>query len=554
MILATYSTFEQMHGRKSSISELIDCLRPYSRESVLTLCAFISILLKLWDSTAPELDRYDHLISCSFDWLRGDWYKLAARISEPEFVFHRRQLLLISKLAIFHCPDEGLDVWRIPPGPFGTLLLMANDHFHYGLSREGEDEFENVKRLFAELIPVAEGAGSRPEYRIVRARLMLDQASMMKHHPEFIDVAAEFLNRTGMSVEDYEALCFALFAKCATLSLADLDRGPSAFTFVEENFYATAIQHESIRLFLKDMAAPPSMARTTIKKRDYGTNDFTEVRKHPLCSISKGYLPLDVLFAIEKFESGPYWVVNDISTEKGNRLRRFWGAVFEAYMNSLVKGSLGGTDAIFLPDPRRADDTARQICDGLILQGSSLVLLEYKANMFTAETKYSGDFSALAAEIESKLVRGTSERGKSKKKGVEQLADAVLQLFGERKRATIPGLDLSGVKRVYPLLVTLDVIGASLLLSRLLMHYFSHFMGDTQISDVHVMPLMCTDVQSFEEIAACFPSMGLASFLDHWVSKDPNLISSLAAHTVPQLQGHPNERLSKEWLRISDHV
>ena len=418
----------------------------------------------------------------------------------------------------------------------------------------GKDEFENVKRLFAEFIPVAEGAGSRPEYRIVRARLMLEQANKMRHHPEFIDIPAEFLNRTGMSLEDYEALCFGLFAKCATLSLADLDRGPSAFTFIEENFHATAMAHESIRLFLKDMAAPPSISRTEILQRDYGTNDFTEARKHPLCSISNGYLPLDVLFAIEKFETGPYWVVNDISAEKGTRLRRFWGAVFEAYMNSLVSGSLVGTNSLFIPDPRRADDKAIQICDGLMLQGSSLVLLEYKANMFTAETKYSGNFTALAAEIEKKLVRGTSERGKSKKKGVEQLADAVLQLFGESKKATIAGLDLSGVKRVYPLLVTLDAIWASLLLSRLLKHYFSRSIVDAHFSDVQIMPLMCTDVQSFEEVAACFPTMGLVSILDYWMSKDPNLISSLAAHSIPQLQGHPNDRLSSEWLRISERI
>ena len=52
-LLAIYSTFEQMHGRKSSISELIERLRPFSRDSVLTLCAFISILE--WRAQLDEL-------------------------------------------------------------------------------------------------------------------------------------------------------------------------------------------------------------------------------------------------------------------------------------------------------------------------------------------------------------------------------------------------------------------------------------------------------------------------------------------------------------------
>src|ERR1700733_1239915 len=62
MIFATYSTFQQMHGRKSSLQELVDRLRPCSRDSVVSLCSFICVLLKLWDADPFDLSRYDHLI------------------------------------------------------------------------------------------------------------------------------------------------------------------------------------------------------------------------------------------------------------------------------------------------------------------------------------------------------------------------------------------------------------------------------------------------------------------------------------------------------------
>jgi hypothetical protein len=544
-----------MHGRKSSLEELIARLRPYSRESILCLCSFISALLKLWEATSPDLAPYDHLLSCAFEWLRGDWYKLAARLPQPEFVFHRRQLLLISKLATLHCPEIALDIWRVPPGPFGTMLLMANDHFHYDLAiGAGTDEFDQIKRLFAEFIPVAEGAGSRPEYRIVRSRLMLTQANQLREHPQFVDIAAEFLGAKGIAVEDYEALCFGLFAKCATLSIQDFESGASALTFTEKSFLTTAVSKASVAHFLDDMTTTPSMFRARIREKDHGTNDFTEIRRRPLFSISKGYLPLDILFAIEKFESGPYWAVNDISTEMGDRLRKFWGAVFEAYMNSVFKESLSQSGATFVPDPRRRGDPARQICDALVLQDNSLVLLEYKANMFRAETKYSGNFVALVGEIERKLVREKRESKKDKKRGVEQLADAVLQLFGSQDRTVVAGLDLSGVTRVYPLLVTLDAIGGSLLMSRLLNHYFSAFIAGSKLSMPKVEPLMCTDVQSIEEISGCFPKMGLAQFLDYWLSNDPNLMATLTAHTVPELVGHRNERVAREWRKLSSEI
>lgn len=477
---------------------------------------------------------------------------MAARLPQPEFVFHRRQLLLITKLAVLHCPKVGVDLWKASPGLFGTILLMTSDHFHYDLSAQaGSDEFDRVKRLFAEFIPVGEGAGFRAEYKIVRAHLMAAHADRLRNNPEFIDIAAEFQNAKGLSVSDYETLCFALFAKCATLSPENLQYGASAFTFTEQDLHALATPKESVTLFLKEMTTTPESLGASIKQRDYGSNDFTELRKRPLISASRGYLPIDILFLIEKFESGPYWAINDISKDMGNKLRRFWGAVFEAYMNDLFRASLGQKDAIFVADPRTAGGAARQICDGLILQGDSLVLLEYKSSMFRAETKYSGDFELLVDEIEKKLVRDKSE---SKKKGVEQLADAVAQLFGNETRTAVKGLDFSGVNRIYPLLITLDGIGGSLLVSRLLNHYFSSFMGDRRFDRVEVKPLLCTDVESIEEISGCFNRMSLAGFLDYWLSRDPNLMAALRAFAVPELEGYRNERMVLEWQALSNEI
>lgn len=534
------------------MQELVSILHSYSRDSVVSLSSFIGILLKLWEQGSYDLARYDHLISCAFEPIRGDWYKFAARLPEPEFVFHRRQLLLITKLAARYCPPVGTDVWKAPPGFFGTILLMANDHFHYGLSTEAKlDDFDKVKRLFAELIPVGEGAGFRAEYRIVRSHLMLKYASQLCNHADFTDIAVEFQKARGLPLADYQALCFCLFAKCATLSLENLERGASAFAFAAQNFHATAIPKESVSLFLEEITTTPESLASRVRQRDYGPNDFTELRKRPVMSTSLGYLPFDIPFLIEKFESGPYWAVNDIGKYVGDRLRRFWGVVFEAYMNDLLSDSLHGTGAVFVPDPRRADDPARQICDGLILQDDSLVVLEYKASMFSAETKYSGNHNLLVDEIEKKLVH---DRAESKKKGVEQLADAVAQLFGDETSTVVGDLDLSRVTRVYPLLVTLDGIGGSLLMSRLLNHYFLRFTVDRKFSRVEVKPLLCTDVENIEEVSGRFQSMGLAGFLEFWLSKDPNFMAALTAFTVPHLEGNRNERMAREWHSLSNEI
>jgi hypothetical protein len=52
------------------MQELVTRLSSYSRDSVISLCSFIGILLKLWDRGSYDLARYDHLISCAFEPLR----------------------------------------------------------------------------------------------------------------------------------------------------------------------------------------------------------------------------------------------------------------------------------------------------------------------------------------------------------------------------------------------------------------------------------------------------------------------------------------------------
>src|SRR5215813_12094104 len=104
MNIATYATFEVMHGRKSALSEIAARLRPFSRESILYLCSAIGMILKFWQRGDWDRTHYELLIRAVFEPLRAEWYCLSARSSRPEIVFHRRQLLLIMKLAIEHCP------------------------------------------------------------------------------------------------------------------------------------------------------------------------------------------------------------------------------------------------------------------------------------------------------------------------------------------------------------------------------------------------------------------------------------------------------------------
>lgn len=415
MQFSVYATFEQMHGRKSSLPELAERLKVFSRGSVLYMCAVTGMVLRLWDGADWDRTHYDAFLTYSFDSLRGDWYKLSGRMAKPELVVHRRQLLLIMKLALDCCPVTGIDLMTAPPGYFGTILLMANDQFHYGLypfpTVGTATDTEKVARVLAEFVPVTEFGGSRIENRIVRAHLMMTEYTRrLARHPDFVDVAKINHELTGVSLGDHEALTFALFARCNMVTLQGIQQNAWLGVLKEENFYTTAIPRETIHAFFSEFASTASEMKVEIDNgrrmnRDHGANDFTIFRKKPLIAETFGILPTDVLLVTEKFETGPYWRVSDTDRDMGDRLRRFWGAVFEAYVNDQLATASARSGVNFCPDPRWANDPSAQVCDGILIEGDGVVLLEYKASMFTARAKYSGRHELLRDEIVRKLVR-----------------------------------------------------------------------------------------------------------------------------------------------------
>jgi len=560
MIFAIYATYEQMHGRKSTVEELIRLLRRFSRESVLYVCAVTGIILKLWERGGWERANYDVLIDGAFEFIRGDWYKFAARLAEPELVCHRRQLLFLMKLAIEHCFATGDDLLKARPGLFGTMLLMANDHFHYGLVPGGDDagELEKVSRLAAEFIPVNEYSGFRIENKLTRAHLMMTRyTNRLRGHADFIDIAVEYEKATGVSLLDYEALSFGLFSRCTVnITLEALRANAWVAAIRPENFNPTAISSATVQAFLRECADTPkgllaSITASRKEKRDFGSNDFTVFRKKPLITEAYGSLPSDILFVIDKFETGPYWRVSDIDAATGDKLRRFWGSVFEAYMNDAITAAAAAVGARFIPDPRLMSDPNVQVCDGLLIEGDALVLMEYKASMFTARAKYSGDHVLLRSEIATKLVRDSAE---GKKKGVEQLSDAITLLFSDPGREVVRGLDASDIRRVYPFLVTLDDLGASLLISNLLNLFSAASLRRDSTQGVEVRPVFCTDVESLEMVLPYLGVRPLSSFLQHWLDTDAKLIGTLLARLPDGLPRRRNQFLDKEWKTLHEDI
>ncbi len=528
-ILARYISFEELFKRKSTLGELTSCVAKYSRGSVVDVCAISAILLKIWDRGGFDIRQHDLVVSSFFEPVRASSLIAMSRLPEPQYVFHRRQLLLLIKLALLHGPDTGVELVKEPFG-FGDAFLMANDQFHFGLT--GSTEKERLLNTLTEFVPSVEYSGLHLHNRIARAYLILRKISLeLSDHADFINIPEVFESLGGIPLDEYFALWFGLLGKYTFLDLQLLQKNWQELYVFGDFFRTTQIPPETAQAFLDELSATPEDFKRTFAQRDYGSNDFTAMRSKPLVKEEHGTVLTDMFFLVEKIETGPYWKISQSSYSIGDRLRRFWGPVFERYMSKLLGATCDPELNTYVHDPRYDSVPGDQVCDGLMICGETAILLEYKSNIFSAESKYSGDSQLLAAEIGRKLV--VNEEGKPK--GVSQLAHAIRRLFAQNSIQGVRGVSLGGVKSVFPVLITLDSIGRTLLMSRYLNEFFQEELGDRSSMNALVYPVMSIYIEDLELLSAYFKDVPFSQMLLNWFEKDPKLISTVSAIENPAI-------------------
>ena len=555
--LAVYETFEDLFGRRSTLDELVADVKSFQLQSVLWVCAVIVTGLQLWNSDDAQPDVYARFLSLFFDAATQSRLIAGYWSTPPRRVFHRRQVLLIAKLAILHCSGSGLDA-RHNAARLGPVLLKASDQFHYGLLREtGTSRIatrEDLAKIVAEMVAVGESGTPHVGQMITRNHLMLTRfAEELRNDPDFVDIAGEHERATGLTLEEFEAMIFAVHARFGKELVQKLHTEPGALPLKESNFETTAIPYEKVKRFLNSVSSCPGTMATALKKRDEGPNDFTVFRKFPLVqqwynmhlrTAWFGLLMMDNLFFLDKIQAGPYWHANALNPL---RLRKFWGAVFERYVNELLRQACTHTGSTFLPNPRPVNNPGVQLCDGILVSGDAMVLMEYKSSMFRADTKYGGDHVALAKEIQNKLVHDDEA---DERKGVEQLAHAAKQLFVPKARLALPGIDLKSINSVYLYIVTLDSIGATVGISPFLDSFLQERLQTNELTPLQVRPLYCSDIAALEAAAAYFATQSLPDILERWFAENPSLTAPLSMIDVSGDSWQSNEWLAREWNSI----
>ncbi len=99
------------------------------------------------------------------------------------------------------------------------------------------------------------------------------------------------------------------------------------------------------------------------------------------------------------------------------------------------------------------DAGSSQTSDVAIVDGSDLVLIEIEAHRFTKEALLSGDAEQVLTELDTMIV--------SKARQIDQCITALRR---PESPATLPGIDMSAIERIWPVVVIEGAIAQTALL------------------------------------------------------------------------------------------
>ena len=555
--LATYISFREFTGESCSLDELKTFLSKFLRTEVLFVCALLNTILETWSGKIRR-DVHDDLISMAF--LPDDANRLKAIIStstEPVFVFHRLQILFIAKQAVMNCRDDGnvVDPSNRPHwGGLGFAFLMANDLLHFEFNDTERTLPHSLIRM-AHSIPMLESSGRTSlNYKTGRAWLMLKQFSPSTSSKGYIDVEGAFSTATGLSTEDYLALCVGVVSHYLSLDFERLRKKEDSIVITKEWFTKAGIRPVTVDHFFEEVSAFPDTLATRFSSRDGGPSDMTWFRDKPIYRLREdAVFALDAKCLAEKLDSGIFWRVHTHlkSANEKDSLHNCWGIAFENYLNWLLGHACKNSRNIFYPSPRY-EKTGEEVCDAIVVCGADAIFLEYEGSTFTAASKYKGDLEALAAEIEENLI-GTE----SKRKGIRQLSHAILGIFDKKTPAVAANIDFSQVKTVYPVLITRDDVGGCFGISHYLNGKAEGFFYRRKVRPRIVTPIFCLSSEGIETISAYLQNDTLSHLLEGWYREDPGLHWSFPSveNSVTRSHGYKtNSDLDKAFDQVFENA
>ena len=517
-------------GYTESAEELTQILSKFNYKDILIQLARINLLLQRSKDFQDD-ERTLKVNFCNPVILNGIDASPSLR---GRFIFSRQSTLrLLSECARVSDPHSTYTLDRRDArNDLAKCYLIANGMLDDGSSGSNTMPGEELsKQIIADTITTVDYAiNTSPGYRtkllMVRSAEFLRSLAETEEARLGVDANQTLLQATELTLQDYQHLVFSIFAVYWNYSPREIVRQDPFMDrslFFDPNsvpdlasLYENFLPHTCISIDeLNEKVANFSSCK----------NEFRLWRQYPLVQISEDQiLCVDFYFLLEKLQTGVFWIMrNQLEKQRrgaGQKIIALWGDIFENYAASIIKRAIDAQAPrvekyIIAPnyDQRQEDECT----DVAIYSSDTLVLLECKSPILRADTKFSGDFDKLYAELKDKIIEGEIPE---KPKGIKQLCNAIQSLFHteETQRQNIEGIDISKIKKIYPVLVLSDRIFSVPCMNWFLDLEFQRLLGNIhQMENLNIMPLTVLTIEDLESLEPYLSHTPFHVHLDKWM-------------------------------------
>ncbi len=405
-------TWGEVYDTEPTWDDIVSRLSEYGLGQVLSALGGVSAVLNSYQPLAGQR----RIIAAFFESpdqvgrdIQSWWDRMKPQgMTDLPLFFTEPQLVALAKMALLACPP--ITQTRVSSlQPLGESLLMVSDL----IDRETASDLPSGMATRAEQVPwlrflVTNGlfnASDDMGHALARAYdLYLTDRPELRDAPEYVDLPNRFREITGVDPDLALATGIALLARWRTVDRrADRPPGPLSLEAYSSSFNLTNRETENLANFLSISA---KSARAELQERGVGAEslrpyDILPLADKPLVRLEGRLYCPSVRLLRWKLTTGLHHVfLGSARSPEGARHLGYSGRIFEHYVDTLLR-------RIFPPRARRymgerdlkeasADGKA---CDGAILYGESVVLVEVKATLFPHAVRAGGDFNTLKGKV-----------------------------------------------------------------------------------------------------------------------------------------------------------
>ncbi len=396
--------YSELFGQQATWDEVRTRLSRYSLRAVLDVTTRISALLANVESELREVEAQKRLVDGFFGAARGaEVWRAVIRHREgrPEVrtvtLFGELQLINVVKVALLCMPPDDRPSSE-DLADLGEAMLMVNDLMWaqveppVPLDRTAPIPPEWQQMLLANHLFHGGGTWRNDLARCFELYLM--DRPHLHGEPAYVDLPARVRALTGMDPQTLWAILFAFAAHWRTIdekNVYETNGGIDRTRYFTTHYSFAGAEVESFfRLCSADAVGVQQAIRERYTLERLEPLDVLPLARAPLIALGQMvYLSSSKLLA-DKLTRGFYHVFLDqdrTTKEERDRFLTYMGSVFEDYVAALMARLYPRLSNRYIGEATLKARINGKHCDGVILYGDAVVLIEVKATLFPLDIR-----------------------------------------------------------------------------------------------------------------------------------------------------------------------